>query len=107
MQHQEILARLAVDPTEIIYAVTMEVVLTAIVNRLGEEALSLPAERKYIGANISKPYRLNMNIYIQYLYNFYFLTIVLNELLNINNKKVTSNFSINNDHITYRTSKNY
>ena len=41
MQNQEILARFAVDPTEIIYAVTLATVLSAIVNRLGEEALTL------------------------------------------------------------------
>ena len=41
MNHQEILARFAVDPTEVIYAVTLATVLSAIVNRLGEEALVL------------------------------------------------------------------
>ena len=44
MNNQEILACFAVDPSEIIYAVTLEAVLTAIVNRLGEEALTLPAD---------------------------------------------------------------
>jgi len=41
MNHQEILARFAVDPSEVIYAITLATVLSAIVNRLGEEALAL------------------------------------------------------------------
>jgi len=42
MNHQEIVSRLShVDPSEVIYAITMQSILSAIVHRLGEEALSL------------------------------------------------------------------
>lgn len=44
MHHQELARHLSVNPTEIVYAVTMESVLSAIVNRMGEEALSLTVE---------------------------------------------------------------
>jgi hypothetical protein len=41
MQHQEIVAHLAVDPTEIIYAVRMEDLLSVLINRHGDEVLNL------------------------------------------------------------------
>ena len=44
MQHQELAHHLSVNPSEIIYAVTMEAVLSAIIKRMGEEALSLTVE---------------------------------------------------------------
>ena len=44
MQHQELARHLSVNPTEIVYAVTMETVLSAIVKRMGKEALSLTVE---------------------------------------------------------------
>jgi len=44
MQHKEIVNHLAVDPEEIVYALTAATVLSSIVNRLGEEALSLTTE---------------------------------------------------------------
>jgi len=47
MQHQEIVTRLsqtASNPSEIIYSITMETILSAIVHRMGEEALALSAE---------------------------------------------------------------
>jgi hypothetical protein len=44
MHHQELARHLSVNPTEIVYAVTMETVLSAIVKRMGEDALSLTVE---------------------------------------------------------------
>ncbi|MFH1218148.1 MAG: hypothetical protein V1706_16765 [Pseudomonadota bacterium] len=44
MQHEEIVTQLPVNPSEIIYAITMERILSAIVNRLGEDALNLSVE---------------------------------------------------------------
>ena len=44
MQHQELARHLSVNPSEIVYAVTMETVLSAIVNRMGDEALFLTVE---------------------------------------------------------------
>lgn len=49
MQHKEIVTLLSkkmisVTSSEIVYAITMENILFAIVQRLGEEALSLPVE---------------------------------------------------------------
>ncbi|MCB2183111.1 MAG: hypothetical protein KQH63_13835 [Desulfobulbaceae bacterium] len=47
MQKQEIinlLSQNAANPSEIIYAITMENLLSAIVNRMGEEALNLSVE---------------------------------------------------------------
>lgn len=44
MQHQEIVAQIAVDRNEIVYSITVETVLNSIVNRLGEEALALTTE---------------------------------------------------------------
>ena len=41
MQHKKIASQLPVNPSEIVYSVTMATVLSAIANRLGEEALSL------------------------------------------------------------------
>ena len=41
MNHTEILSQLAVNPTEIVFAITMRSVLYAIVNRLGEKVLKL------------------------------------------------------------------
>jgi hypothetical protein len=41
MQHQELTRHLSVDPAEVVFAVTMENVLTALVKRLGDEALTL------------------------------------------------------------------
>jgi hypothetical protein len=44
MQHQELARQLSVNPTEIVYAITMETVLSAIVKRMGKDALSLTVE---------------------------------------------------------------
>lgn len=44
MQQQELARHLSVNPTEIVYAITMETVLSAIVKRMGKEALSLTVE---------------------------------------------------------------
>jgi len=44
MQQQELARHLSVNPTEIVYAITMETVLSAIVNRLGDEALTLSVD---------------------------------------------------------------
>lgn len=44
MQHQELARHLSVNPSEIVFAVTMETVLSAIVKRMGKEALSLTVE---------------------------------------------------------------
>lgn len=44
MQHQEIVTNLAVDPEEIVYALTVATVLNSIVNRLGTGALTLTPE---------------------------------------------------------------
>lgn len=44
MQHQELARHLSVNPSEIAYDVTMEAVLSAIVKRMDEEALSLTVE---------------------------------------------------------------
>ncbi len=46
MQHSEIITRLSrrTDPSEAIYAVTKQDVLTAIARRMGEEALTLSAD---------------------------------------------------------------
>lgn len=47
MHHQEIvtqLSSLTVSPSEIIYSITMQDILSAIVRRLGKEALTLSAE---------------------------------------------------------------
>ncbi len=46
MQNQVIVSHLAqlIDPSEVIYAVTMEDILTAIAHRMGEKALTLSAE---------------------------------------------------------------
>jgi hypothetical protein len=49
MQHQEIVTRLAkrmiaVNPSEIIYSITMQSIISAIVQRLGEEALDLSVD---------------------------------------------------------------
>lgn len=45
MNHQEIVSRLPnVNPSEIIYAITMQSILSEIVRRLGEEALNLSKE---------------------------------------------------------------
>jgi len=44
MQHQELARHLSVNPTEIVYAVTMETVLSAIIKRMGKDALSLTVE---------------------------------------------------------------
>jgi hypothetical protein len=41
---KDLARHLSVNPSEIIYAVTMETVLSAIVKRMGEEALSLTPE---------------------------------------------------------------
>ena len=41
MQNKEIVTQLPANPSEIVYAITMETLLAAIVNRLGEEALTL------------------------------------------------------------------
>lgn len=44
MQNKEIVSQLPVNPSEVIYAITMETLLAAIVNRLGDEALKLTEE---------------------------------------------------------------
>lgn len=47
MKHSEIINRLSqltADSSEVIYAVTMQDILTAIAHRMGEKALSLTAE---------------------------------------------------------------
>ncbi|WP_319587237.1 hypothetical protein [uncultured Desulfobulbus sp.] len=44
MQHQELARHLSLNPSEIVYALTMETVLSAIVKRMGKEALSLTVE---------------------------------------------------------------
>ena len=44
MQHQDIVAQLAVDPNEILYAVRMEDLLSILINRLGEKVLMLTAD---------------------------------------------------------------
>lgn len=46
MQHSEIITHLSrfTDPSEIIYAVTMQDVLTTISQRIGEDVLTLTAE---------------------------------------------------------------
>ena len=44
MQHQEILSHLTTDLSQIVYAITMETILTALVKRLGDEALTLTVE---------------------------------------------------------------
>lgn len=44
MQHQELARHLSVNPTEIVFAVTMETVLSAIVKRMGNEAITLTGE---------------------------------------------------------------
>jgi hypothetical protein len=42
MQHD--VNQFAVNPSEVIYSITMETVLSAIVNRLGDEALTLSVD---------------------------------------------------------------
>ena len=45
MQNQEIVTKLSrICPSEIIYEITMETILSAIVNRLGKKALTLSGE---------------------------------------------------------------
>jgi len=45
MTHQEIITRLTlIYPSDVIYSITMETVISAIVRRMGEEALDLSAE---------------------------------------------------------------
>lgn len=47
MQHEEIVTRLsqiADSPSEVVYAITMQNILAAIVKRMGDEALTLSAE---------------------------------------------------------------
>jgi hypothetical protein len=44
MQNQELARHLSVNPSEIVYAVRMEAVLSAIVKRMGDEALTLTAD---------------------------------------------------------------
>jgi hypothetical protein len=47
MNHNEIVTRLsqiALSPSEIVYAITMQSILSAIVRRLGEDALTLSPE---------------------------------------------------------------
>jgi len=44
MQNKEIVTQLPANPSEVIYAITMETLLAAIVTRLGEEALNLTEE---------------------------------------------------------------
>ena len=45
MQNQEIINQLSrICPSEVIYAITMETILSAIVNRLGKKALTLSGE---------------------------------------------------------------
>lgn len=49
MQHEEIITllyerQISVSPSEIIYAITMQSILSAIVRRMGEEALTLTAD---------------------------------------------------------------
>lgn len=49
MQHREIVTRLSVvDPTEIIYSISMQSVLSEIANRCGEEALTLSLKDLYL-----------------------------------------------------------
>ena len=45
MQHSEIVTRLSqISTSEIIYSISMQIILSAIVNRMGEKALSLTVE---------------------------------------------------------------
>jgi hypothetical protein len=44
MQHQDIVAQLAGDPAEILYAVRTEDLLSVLVNRLGERALTMTVD---------------------------------------------------------------
>jgi hypothetical protein len=46
MLHNEIVSRLAkiTDPSEVIYSITMQDILSAIARRMGEDALTLPSE---------------------------------------------------------------
>ena len=44
MEHQEILSHLTADLSQIVFSITMETILTALVNRLGDEALTLTVE---------------------------------------------------------------
>lgn len=44
MQHNEILRQLPVNPSEIVFAITMRPVLDEIVHRLGQDALALSPE---------------------------------------------------------------
>ncbi|MBU0909904.1 MAG: hypothetical protein KKA54_16115 [Proteobacteria bacterium] len=48
MQNKEIVSQLPVNPSEVIYAITMETLLAAIVHRLGAEALKLTEEDLYL-----------------------------------------------------------
>ena len=44
MQHQEILSQLPTDLSPIVFSITMKDILTALVKRLGDEALTLTVE---------------------------------------------------------------
>ena len=44
MQQQELARHLSVNPAEIVYVVTMETILSAIIKRIGDEALTLTVE---------------------------------------------------------------
>jgi len=54
MQHHEIVAQLSRPfPSEVIHSLTMETVISLIVDRLGEEALNLtPAELRLAGEEV-------------------------------------------------------
>ena len=70
MQHQELARHLSVNPSEIVYAVTMETVLSAIVKRMGKDALSLTMEeielaKEEIKAAIEKIYGVPVRVNIE------------------------------------------
>ncbi|WP_319586757.1 hypothetical protein [uncultured Desulfobulbus sp.] len=44
MKHQKLARHLSVNPAEIVFSISMEAVLSAIVKRMGKEALSLTVE---------------------------------------------------------------
>ncbi|ABL01151.1 hypothetical protein Ppro_3559 [Pelobacter propionicus DSM 2379] len=64
MNHNEIISHLSVldvNPSEIIYSITMETILSAIVQRLGEDALTLSLEDLHLAREEVKE-ALNHNL---------------------------------------------
>jgi hypothetical protein len=62
MQHQELARHLSIDSAEIVYAITMETVLSAIVNRLGDEALTLSVDDLHLARDEVKA-AIDHNLY--------------------------------------------